>query len=192
MTRNTPSLFLVGAAVSLGWVLAGCRHTAVSEPAGEAQSSFRLIVPPAPPPAGAAKGTVRAGPLRQIFTDARPILPLANPVFPAEARAAKVGVVTVAVHLTIDVAGRVTEVAPSLAGFSIPNRFSTEFRRAVEEAVAQWRFTPAEVQHLEEAPGEGGSTYLRVARREKIEAACDVQFTFTATGAVLSGVPVAR
>lgn len=180
--------------VGLGWVAmaAGCRHGAVSSTTGEAQSSFRLIAPPPAVASPEAKASMSVSTRRQIFTDAMPVLPLAPPVYPTVARPAKLGVVTVAVHLTIDVSGRVREVVPSVAGFSIPNRFSAEFFRAVEEAVAQWRFTPAEFKQLEDAPGERGTSYLRVARQELIEAGCDVQFTFTDTGAIFSTRPAAK
>lgn len=125
---------------------------------------------------------------RDVVTDAQPIEPLAKPVYPGVARGAKLGVVTVAVRITIDTEGRVVGVMPSLSHLALPSRFSREFQEAVEAALAQWRFTPSEVKHMEEAPGAEGGTYLRLARREKIEAKGEVIFTFSDDGAVWSGL----
>lgn len=186
-------LSLVGAMVAGGWmnVVVGCRHAAPSKPM-EGQSFFQMVNPPAPPSTGNAKMAMSVASSREVSVDATPILPLATPVYPAVARAAKLGVVSFTVHLTVDTRGRVSSVAPSLGAFSLPNKFSAEFQAAVEAAVAQWRFTPAEIHHMEDARGTDGGTYLRLASREKIDAGCDVQFTFTATGEVWTGAPEQR
>lgn len=123
------------------------------------------------------------------MVDATPILPGAMPHHPAVARSAELGRVTVSARITIDTAGCVTDVAPRLVNFSGPNEFSREFEAAAATALAHWRFTPAEIHRLEDAPRNDGGTYMRLSSREKIEAACDVVFTFTETGAGWTGPP---
>lgn len=124
---------------------------------------------------------------RDVVADAQPIEPLAKPFYPGAARGVKLGVVTVGVRITIDTEGHVADVMPSLTHLALPSRFSREFQDAVEVALAQWRFVPSEVRHMEEALGAEGGTYLRLAGREKIEAKGEVVFTFSDDGAVGSG-----
>ncbi len=165
---------------------AGCGHVAQSEATGRSWFQF---VPPVPPPATAnARMSIGVATTRDVVTDAQPIQPLAEAAYPRVARGAKLGVVTVAVRITIDTEGRVVEVMPSLSHLALPSRFSREFQEAVEAALAQWRFTPSEVKHLEEALGAEGGTYLRLAGREKIEAKGEVVFTFSDDGAVGAGL----
>lgn len=81
------------------------------------------------------------------FVPARPQLPLAMPVFPHVAlRAAGFGT-TVSVHVLVDAKGRVAEVRPSPFGFTMPSPYAKEFFAAVEQAVSQWRFQPAEMRY---------------------------------------------
>lgn len=171
--------------ISLTW--AGCRHVAsVSAPAG--QSSIRFVAAPAEAPVGKSEFSVRAGPPRELFRDATPIGRLATPTYPPAALRARAGQMTVGARITVDTAGRVSNVGPSLVALSIPSQFSNEFQAAVEAAVEQWKFQPAKILHLEQAPDGDGGTYSRVAREEKIETYFDVVFTFTASGEVLPAV----
>jgi len=55
---------------------------------------------------------------------------------------------------------------------------------AVEAAVRQWHFRPAQITQLEDAPLPGGGSYKRVTSRESTEAQFDLVFTFTETGKV--------
>ena len=55
--------------------------------------------------------------------------------------------------MTVDASGHVAEVRPSILTFSTPGPFAEEFRSAVEAALRQWRFVPAEVQETEPIVG---------------------------------------
>lgn len=150
-------------------------------------SAFAFVERPAgPPPAR----TVTTEPMEQKpleeYREARPVYPLVNPVYPPQALKARAGRATVGVRITVDVAGRVTDVAPSMLVFSTPGPFADDFRAAVETAVLQWRFRPAEIEKLEfvQAPTV---SYNRIIGTQKVETQLDVAFTFTATGGVEMG-----
>lgn len=175
--------------ITLGLILAaatGCRHASVESP-GAGASSFAFVERPAgTPPAR----TVTTEPMEQKpfeeYREARPVYPLANPVYPARALKARAGRATVGVRITVDVTGRVSDVAPSMLVFSTPGPFADEFREAVESAVRQWRFRPAEIERLEfvQAPTV---SYNRIVGTQKVETQLDVVFNFTATGGVETG-----
>ncbi len=187
--KGVRELFLKGlGCVSVAGMgaFSGCGHVATSEATG--RSSFQLVRAAPTPSTASAQMAAGVATLRDTVTDAQPIEPLAKAIYPKVARGAKLGVVTIAVRITIDTEGRVVDVAPSLTHLALPSRFSREFQEAVETALAQWRFMPSEVKHMEEAPGAEGGTYLRLVRREKIEARGDVVFTFSEDGAVWSGL----
>ena len=171
-----------------GAVLAGCRHVVVAPVADEGTSSFKFVEPP--PPAPAKKAAVAVGeprPADQV-SHAQPIWPLARPAYPATALAAHAGFATVGVCITVDTAGRVSDVGPSPVCLSTPSPFAAEFRAAVEAAVAQWRFRPAEIRHFEIVKHPDGD-YLHLKSREVAEWKFDVSFTFNANGDVLTGLP---
>jgi hypothetical protein len=168
--------------VAGGAFLAGCQHRGSSrEPEGYA--SFRFIEPPTPPP---PKGnvTLEVVQAREILIPAEAILPLAVPVYPAAALKTRSFGTSVSVHVVVDARGRVVEIAPSLFGFTMPSPYAQEFFAAVERAVGQWKFKPAEIQFTEPAVREGVEVRT-LTRREPIEAAFDVTFLFTSTGAVV-------
>lgn len=162
----------------------GCRH-APPGPPDTGTSSFAFIEPPVAAPRASAAAEPREPVSMEQYEEASPIPPLATPVYPAKALAAKVGRVTVGVKITVDVTGRVSEIGPSLRAVSIPNRFEEDFQDAVRAAVAQWRFHPALSYRIEHAPMPDGSTYQRMTDRRRVETTFDLAFTFTATGAVL-------
>lgn len=162
--------------------VAGCRHA----PSDVGASSFEVIRPPAL----AVGGPGKAAPAEENavdFREALAIRPLVMPVYPAAALAARAGRAQVGVRMTVDHTGKVTDVGSSLFVLSTPGPFAGAFRDAVEAAVRQWRFRPAEILHLEtvRAPEV---TYNRIVRRETIEAQFDLAFTFTATGRVDAGM----
>ena len=84
-----------------------------------------------------------------IYVDAKPVEPLAMPVYPPRALAAHAGDVTVKVDVTVSKEGRVSEMAPDILDFSTISRFHDDFRAAVEAAVSTWRFEPAQIDRLE-------------------------------------------
>ncbi len=171
-----------------GTLLAGCRHTAVAPAApDEGSSSYRFLTPDPASSKKAGVGIPGPQPLVQTI-NAQPILPLAVPVYPPVALKARAGMATVGVRITVDTAGRVENVQPSLALVTIPAAFSAEFQAAVEEAVKQWRFRPAEFRQLELVKDPGGD-FQRVVKRENVAWAFDVEFTFNATGDVLTRLP---
>jgi hypothetical protein len=100
--------------------------------------------------------------------------------------ARRAGEAMVGVQLTVGVDGRVSDVASSITTLSSPGSFAGEFRAAVESAVRQWRFVPAEIRHLELVKHPQGD-YLSLVRREPIEWKLDVQFRFSASGEVAAG-----
>jgi hypothetical protein len=171
----------------LGALLAGCRHATVAPAADEGTSSYKFVDPPPPPAKNGEFSIEESRPTMQAI-NAMPILPLAKPIYPATAFAAHAGMATVGLHLTVDATGKVSGVRPSLAILSMPSPFAAEFQAAVEAAVNQWRFRPAEIRHLERVKDPGGD-FQRVASRETIEWAFDVEFTFNATGDVLTRLP---
>lgn len=121
-----------------------------------------------------------------ILVKAEPILPLATPVYPKAALAGHAGSALVGVRITVDFTGKVSEIAPSLLAFSTPGPFAEEFRAAAETAVAQWRFLPAEIRHLQPGKGPQENEYWTITQIDKTEMTFDVSFTFNATGEVLS------
>ena len=123
------------------------------------------------------------------FTEARPIAPLATPVYPARALAAKVGLTTVGVHVVVDKTGRVSDIGPSLLAVSIPTRFDADFQAAVRAAVNQWRFFPAQNYRVEVTKDAAGVLDINETRRENTETYFDLVFTFLTNGAVLGATP---
>ena len=169
--------------------MAGCHHAPLPMRATEGASSFAFIDAPAvADPQG--KPEIATGPRQpvDVVVAAEPILPLAAPVYPRAALGAQRTSAFVGVRITVDASGRVTNIDPSLRAISTPGVFAEEFRAAVESALAQWRFTPAENRHL--VPGKGGpmkEDYWVVTRAEKTDAVFDIVFTFTPSGDVVSG-----
>lgn len=178
----------IGMAAGLGLAatFAGCRHAAA--PPDDGRSSFRFVTPPRASPRETGATLVQEKP-RETVTPAEPILPLAVPVYPNIPRRARPPIATVGVRITIDPAGSVTDVRSSLLAFSTPGPHAAEFHEAVEAALAQWRFHPAEVHRVEPIKGPDRGDYLMVKGSEKIEWTFDLAFTFNASGDVLSGMP---
>jgi TonB family protein len=166
--------------------MAGCRHAPVKA-TGTGASSFAFVERPAGP---VTARTVTTEPVEQKpledYREARPVYPLANPVYPARALKAKAGRATVGVRITVDATGRVSDVAPSMLVLSTPGPWADDFRAAVETAVQQWRFRPAEIEKIEFVITPTVS-YSRILSTQKVEAQLDVAFNFTATGGVELG-----
>jgi hypothetical protein len=163
--------------------LAGCKHATV-RPA-EGGSFFTFIEPPATAPE--SKREPSSGPLQptEVIVAADPILPLQKPVYPAPALGRQHSPMMVGVHITVDASGRVAHVGPSLRAFTTPGPFATEFLAAVESALAEWRFTPAEKRRMRPMKSNTGEDFWLITRAEKIEYGFDLSFTFTSSGDVL-------
>lgn len=174
-----------GATLGIGClILAGCRHTTQVESIGS--SSFTYVEPPRPLSPSAAVQAETMLVARSDYRDAQAIEPLALPVYPPRALRARAGAASVGIHVTVDTQGRVTNIRPSIWIFSTPGPFADEFRQAVETAVQQWRFRPAEARHLEPFE-ENGYRGLRVAHTEPVEAEFDLAFRFAENGTVNAG-----
>lgn len=173
-------------------VLGGCNHGSLPQEPSRGGSSFAFIETPAapmPPPKAGAASTASQPTIFDDFQEALPLFPLANPVYPAEALAAKAGLATVSVRVTVDAMGKVSDVAPSVIGFTSPGKFASDFLEAVRVAVRQWKFRPAEIEQVEWVQPSDLAPYSRVLKAEKTETHFDLVFTFTASGGVLGGAP---
>ncbi len=158
---------------------AGCRHA--PGPAASGTSDYRFVQPPPAAPS-TGKSEVAPEPLQRLqFHEARPIEPLVMPVYPARALAAKAGATTVGVHITVDESGMITDTRSSIWLVSLPGPFSEDFRAAVDVALRQWRFEPAETVEFEQEEKDGLSP-LRVLKREKVATEFDLAFDFTPGG----------
>jgi hypothetical protein len=170
-------------------VLEGCRHApAVAAPEG--RSSFRFVESSLA--TSEYKLGIAEGPRQpvDVLVPAEPILPLAQPAYPKAARGGLTIPALVGVQITVGADGRVTQVGPSMKTISTPSPFAAEFLSAVEEAVAQWHFTPAEKRRLVPGRGRpGGEDYWVVTRAEKTEYAFDLSFTFALSGDVVPSPP---
>ena len=186
VARPRVVVVLIWAVLGGCWGVVGCRHA--PEPPDTGTSSFAFIEQPvAAPRASAATAEPREPVSMEQYEEASPIPPLATPVYPPRALAAKAGRVTIGVKITVDAAGRVSDIGPSLRAVTIPSRFDADFQEAVRAAVSQWRFSPALSYRLEDVPMPDGSTYQRMTERRRVETTFDLSFTFTATGVVLGG-----
>ncbi|MDB6128570.1 MAG: hypothetical protein JWM35_2466 [Verrucomicrobia bacterium] len=172
--------------ICISALLSACSHQPALLPTGE--GAFTFVAPQSAPGNDAASSR---GP--KIGTDfaiaPEPILPLATPVYPPAALAAHRGLAIVGVRLTIDTKGRVSAVDPSLAVFSSANSYAGGFRAAVETAVVQWRFVPAQIQHVEAAKSNDGHDVIFLRPMGKTDWTLDVAFTFSASGDVVAGIP---
>jgi hypothetical protein len=122
-----------------------------------------------------------------VKVKAEPIEPLATPVYPRVALGRVRLPLTVGVRINVDPSGRVAHVGASMVAFSTGGEFAEEFRAAVEEALAQWRFKPAEFRHMIPRTGSNGlGAYWQVTRTQPADDAFDLAFTFTAKGDVVS------
>jgi hypothetical protein len=174
----------MSAAIVALWLVTGCRHTAAISPKGS--SSFQILEPTKSRP-GTKTGPVTEVPQpRDVVFEAEPIEPLVKPSYPPAARGKQAGPVTLGVRITVDTEGRVSDIGSSLKVFSLPGPFEADFRAAVEAAVKEWRFIPAEIRHLQPARENGKpASYSIVTGTEKTEWRLDVLFTFSPSGEVL-------
>ncbi|WP_091060037.1 hypothetical protein [Opitutus sp. GAS368] len=163
---------------------AGCRHV---PPPDTGASSFVVVEAQRVASDKVIVGDVGEPSAAKYSEDFRQAVPLKAtvvlPVYPAKALKAKAGRATVGVQVTVDTAGRVTDIGPSLLTYNTPGPYAEDFHEAVRVAVRQWRFAPAEILQMETARS-GDFTYQRIARSTKTETKLDLAFTFTASGGV--------
>lgn len=184
MKKIISSEIIFGTVVILSVFTSGCRHAQAPVMAG--RSSFALVRPPPPPPSKISPSEAKAPVNNAEYFEAQPIYPLIMPVYPSTALAAKAGWATVGVKVTVDSTGRVTDIRPSMVAFSTSSPFAEEFLKAVEVALRQWKFRPAESREREYVQNKD-IAYYRVTKSEAVETEFDLMFTFTPAGGVQQG-----
>ena len=152
----------------------GCAHSAKSV-------SFKFVAP-ASGPAGtpnADKLEVKRG--ETVFVDAKPLEPLATPIYPATSRKPHADPVTIVVKIVVGADGRVEDIGKSIADLSLPTAFYQECFEAVTNAIAQWRFEPALLAVVE--PQANGRP--RIVSSTPTERRFEIAFTFSPSGRVV-------
>ena len=154
-------------------VACGCRHHGGA-------TTFALVDPARIEPAR-GEGRIALTKGRTVFIEARPVEPLVHPVCP-RGRLFDDGAVpvTLVARVQIDDEGRVRSIERSVADFSMPTRFSAACLRAVELAVAQWRFHPAQFAHVD-VRDDRPATVISAQRTDTI---VDIPFTFSPSSRV--------
>lgn len=180
-----------GLAVGIAGLVGGCATKPVRGSARvEGRAGFEFERPPAEAAAKDAKVAVQEALGKDEWVPPRALGKLAEPVYPAAALAAGAGPVTMGMRVVVDAEGRVADVGPSVRAWSMPTPWAAEFRAAIEAAVAQWRFRPAEVRHFTTVTNAEGS-YRSMTGSEKTEWALHVTFSFKVNGgAVVETRPV--
>lgn len=84
----------------------------------------------------------------------QPMAELEPPRYPARPLDARFGSATVVVRIVIDEGGLVDQVLDSPLMASSPGPFAEDFRKAVEDAVHGWGFTPGMILQTQTRPGE--------------------------------------
>jgi hypothetical protein len=115
-----------------------------------------------------------------ILIPPKPLLPLKVPVYPESIFREHLQDIQMAVTITIDKAGRVSDVSPSLARFPYTNRFQAEFQLAIERAVASWHFEPGQLAHLD-PQSQSAPVVVGI---ESVESQLTVAFTFRQSGLI--------
>jgi hypothetical protein len=155
----------------------GCQHA----PTGTAAFSF---VDPGHDPAPAVDASAyRITRGTSVFVRAKPIAPLAAPVYPPTALAAHAGMVVVHVTVTVETDGLISDIAPNRMAVDVPSRFDRDFQEAIRAALVQWRFEPAQVARLD--PGPGGGAPIVVDSKD-VEGRLGIAFTFASSGKATS------
>lgn len=106
---------------------------------------------------------------------------LALPLYPPQALSGSTEPSIVAVRILVDTDGRVADVADSPRLASTPGPFAADFRLAVEDVLAEWRFQPAEWRRFEpgeDLDGDGVADYRRVIESRVVTFYLDVRFDF--------------
>jgi outer membrane biosynthesis protein TonB len=139
------------------------------------------MLEPAAPAQAEASGKAEAS-TAIVVVDIAPSLvdELTDPVYPADALAARLGDCVVYVTITIDASGSVSEVIPSWRRLNIPNRYSDDFLDAIRVAARSWKFEPARLVYWEKTRDEDLKYLYAVA----VPAKTDVKVTFAAAGKV--------
>jgi len=115
-----------------------------------------------------------------VYIPRHPKKALAKPVYPAKALADQAGHYVVYATITVDDSGHVINVSHSLRDFALPNSFSSDFFKSVQDAATSWDFYPSRYVYWQHEP-DGEKKYLRT---EFLTEQMEVKFTFEASGVV--------
>jgi len=150
-----------------------CAHSAKSV-------SFKFVELAAVPAVAldADKLEIKRG--QTVFVDARPIQPLATPNYPTGSRKPNAVPVTIVVKIVVGADGRVEDIGRSIADLSVPTAFSQECFEAVTNAIAQWRFEPAQIAVVE--PQANGRPLI--ISSTPTERRFEIAVTFSSSGRV--------
>lgn len=166
LTLMVPSLF------------AGCQHAS-----NTGRSSFTFVdqvgAPPAAPVDASKMKIVES---MSVVIPPKPAGSLVLPTYPAAALKAHLQDIHLAVSLSIDESGRVTDVQPSIARVPYTTAFQEQFFAAARKAVQEWRFEPGKLARIE--PQADGRPL--VTGTETTASTLTVAFTFSSTGNVTS------
>lgn len=181
MNRSTR----LGAGLALSGLIAGllpaCSHLPARPPTS-GQSAVDFVEPP-PPASQKSEALLDVSEETARFRAPVILSDLVVPAYPASALVAHAGAATIDVQLTVGIAGQITDVSPNAVDLAVLGRFAAVFEDAIEAAVAQWRFRPAELVHLERGTDPQHS-YLRITSTEKVPAQLEAKFRFNESGMV--------
>ena len=169
--RLSPTRLLVFLASGLA---IGCAHSAKSV-------AFKFVPPAGTPTAAAGADRMEIKRGETVFVDAKPIEPLATPIYPSGARPAKSEAVTIVVKIVVGADGRVEDIGRSLADLSVPTPFAQACFEAAKAAVNQWRFEPAQIAVV--APQANGRPLI--VSSTPTERRFEVAITFSSSGRVV-------
>ncbi|HEY1111353.1 MAG TPA: hypothetical protein VGE76_22045 [Opitutaceae bacterium] len=177
-----------GFAGALMCFMCGCQQTK-KEPPPAGTSTHRFVVPVTAQVDAKPVWPTETQPPVEMVHPAEPIEPLAQPLYPVEARGRQSMLMTVGVRIVIDEKGQVAELRHSPLAFTTPGPFAEEFRAAVEDALRKWRFLPAQRQKMTPMAGGPAGRYWHVTKLGPTADQLDVLFTFTPSGEVVSARP---
>ena len=107
---------------------------------------------------------------------------LKGPAYPERPLKAKYGAAVVVVRVFLDADGQVIDIQDSPASPSTGGRYTADFISAVEDAVQQWKFEPAEYRLYEEGKdlnGDGKPDYMVLIASKPVPVHFDARFDFS-------------
>ena len=155
------------------FVLAGCESSKTT--------SFTLVDPARVEHAtDASELKIEKG--KSVFVDARPMGALSPPEFPSGSFFAQSSKLVIVVRVRIDEEGRAVVLGRSVTDLSVRSPFSAACDEAIAQAVAKWRFEPAQIGVLE--PQADGRPLL--VSSEPVDTTLEIAFTFESSGSTIA------